>query len=129
MSADGRHLAPSADDFIAGASVPAEPVTAIEGATEQGGKLAIKPLMVGADTLVMEVHRKQGLIDPAHHHPDHESICYLVSGRMRVIIEGREFIAGPGDIWKHRPGVTHYHEALEDCVQIEIKSPAIKTWQ
>tara|TARA_R110002167_G_scaffold13854_1_gene56885 strand:- start:103 stop:492 length:390 start_codon:yes stop_codon:yes gene_type:complete len=128
MTQNERRLAPSGSDFIAGASVPAEPVTAIEGATEQAGKLAIKPLMVGDDTLVMEVHRKKGLIDPEHFHGDHESICYLVSGRMRVVIEGREFVAGPGDIWKHRPGVTHYHEALEDCVQIEIKNPAMKTW-
>lgn len=128
MSHSERRLAPTMEDFVAGASVPAEPVTAIEGAAEAGGKLAIKPLMVGDDALFMEVHRKRGLIDPEHHHPDHESICYLVSGRMRVVIDGREFVAGPGDIWKHRPGVTHYHEALEDCVQIEIKTPAVKTW-
>lgn len=128
MSGEERRLTPSKDDFISGTSVAVEPVGAIEGAAEQGGKLAIKPLMVGEDTLFMEVHRKRGLIDPAHAHPDHESICYLVSGRMRVVIEDQEFVAGPGDIWKHRAGVIHYHEALEDCVQIEIKTPAIKTW-
>lgn len=128
MTDETRRLPPTAQDFVAGAGVPAEPVTAIEGAAEAAGYLAIKALMVGADALVMEVYRRRGLVDPAHGHPDHESICYLVKGRMRVVIDGQEHIAGPGDIWKHRPGVTHYHEALEDCVQLEIKTPAMKTW-
>ena len=42
---------------------------------------------------------------------------------------GREFIAGPGDSWVHPRGVPHYSEALEDCVQIEVKSPPIRTWR
>ena len=49
-----RRLKPTSLDFVSGESVPAEPVHAIEGAAEQGGKLAIKPLMVGDDTLVIE---------------------------------------------------------------------------
>lgn len=122
-----RILEPSKADFIAGDSIPAEKVTTIEGAKELGD-LAIKPLMVGDDVLVLEVQRGKGLVDPHHAHPDHESICYLVSGRMRVIIDGEEFLAGPGDTWRHRPGVPHHHEALEDCVQLEIKSPPCKTW-
>lgn len=124
---DKRSLPPTAADFVRGDAVPAQRVTAIEGAAEVGD-LAIKPLMVGADALVMELHRGKGLVDPEHAHHDHESLCYLVKGRMRVVIAGEEFIAHAGDIWKHRPGVMHYHEALEDCVQIEVKSPARKTW-
>ena len=84
--------------------------------------------MVGDNVLVMEAHRERGLVDPEHAHDDHESICYLVRGRMRVVIDGKEFIAQPGDVWRHRPGVSHYHETLEDSLQIEIKSPARKTW-
>ena len=43
--------------------------------------------MVGEHTSIIEVHRGKGLVDPVHAHGDHESLCYLVSGRMRVIIE------------------------------------------
>ncbi len=128
MNDTDRALSPTAEDFVAGADVPVEPVSAIEGAPEAAGHLGIKALMVGDGVLVMEAHREKGLIDPEHCHEDHESICYLVSGRMRVVIAGEEFIARPGDIWKHRPGVPHYHETLEDSLQIEIKSPARKTW-
>ena len=84
--------------------------------------------MVGNNVLLMEAHREKGLVDPEHAHDDHESICYLVRGRMRVVIDGKEFIAQPGDVWRHRLGVSHYHETLEDSLQIEIKSPARKTW-
>ena len=116
--------------FVANASIPAEPVKALEGMPEsQGGHhLSIKPLMVGQDMVFLEAHREKGLIDPEHAHPDHESICYLVKGKVRVVIGGEEFIANPGDTWIHPAGVPHYHEALEDSVQIEIKSPPKKTW-
>ncbi|MCS5604115.1 MAG: cupin domain-containing protein [Alphaproteobacteria bacterium] len=127
MKDDERALSPAGADFVSGSGIPIEPVTAIEGAAE-AGNLGIKPLMVGDNVLLMEAHREKGLVDPEHAHNDHESICYLVRGRMRVVIGGKEFIAQPGDVWRHRLGGSHYHEALEDSLQIEIKSPARKTW-
>lgn len=122
-----RIQAPTTADFVTGADVPIDPVRTLEGLPGRGN-LGIKALMAGEDMLAMEVHREKGLVDPEHSHDDHESICYLVRGRMRVVIAGAEFIAGPGDIWKHRAGVPHYHEALEDSLQLEFKSPPCKTW-
>ena len=127
MKDDERALSPTGADFVSGSGIPIEPVMAIEGGAEVGN-LGIKPLMVGDNVLVMEAHRERGLVDPEHAHNDHESICYLVSGRMRVVIDGKEFIAQPGDVWRHQIGVPHFHETLEDSLQIEIKSPARKTW-
>ncbi len=127
MSDSERRLRPTGRPFVDGGTVAAEPVTHIEGATE-AGDLAIKPLIVGNEMLLMELHRKKGLTDPLHSHADHESICYLVSGRMRVEIDGESFVAESGDSWVHPPGVPHSHEALEDSVQIEVKSPPRKTW-
>ena len=126
MKDDERALSPTGADFVSGSGIPIEPVMAIEGAGV--GNLGIKPLMVGDNVLVMEAHRERGLVDPEHAHDDHESICYLVSGRMRVVIDGKEFIAQPGDVWRHQIGIPHFHETLEDRLQIEIKSPARKTW-
>ncbi len=127
MNKNDRRIASTETDFIAAGSVPIDTVSALEGARETGG-IGIRPVMVGADTMLMEVHRKKGLIDPEHSHDDHESICYLVSGRMRVVIASETFIAGPGDTWIHRVGVLHYHEAMEDSIQLEIKSPPRKPW-
>jgi quercetin dioxygenase-like cupin family protein len=127
MTKDDRRIVATESDFIAAGSIPIEAVSALEGARETGG-IGIRPVMVGAETMLMEVHRKKGLIDPEHSHDDHESICYLLSGRMRVVIAGETFIAEPGDTWIHRAGVLHYHETLEDSVQLEVKSPPRKPW-
>lgn len=130
MTASDRRVSPTAARFVHNAEVAADAVTALEGAAEgnDGAQLAIKALLASPSALLMEVRRDKGLVDPEHVHPDHESICYLVSGRMRVVIDGESFVAGPGDAWIHPAGVPHYHETLEDSVQIEIKSPPRKTW-
>ena len=125
-----RTLSRTEAHFVRNADIPGQHVKALEGQPESqnGHNLTIKPLMVGQDMVFLEAHREKGLVDPEHSHPDHESICYLVKGKVRVVIAGEEFIAGPGDTWIHPAGVPHYHEALEDSVQIEIKSPPKKTW-
>ena len=130
MLNDDRRVPPSPNLFVKNSSVPAQVITKLEGHEEGADdkRLTIKPLIAGKAMVFMEALRPQGLIDPEHAHPDHESICYLVSGRVRVVIEGESFIAEPGDAWIHPPGMKHYHEALEESVQIEIKSPPTKTW-
>ena len=122
-----RHMAPSAKPFIKAGEVATVEVSALEGRALERA-LAITPMLVGRDMMFMEVRRPKGMIDPEHSHDDHESICYLVSGRMRVVIDGEAYEAGPGDVWVHGPGVKHYHETLEDSLQIEIKSPPRRAW-
>ncbi|MFN0161575.1 MAG: cupin domain-containing protein [Burkholderiales bacterium] len=123
-----RALKPSGVFFRRGASVPDQMITAIEGVVEEPGKLTIKPLLVGNDMLFLQAFKARGMQDPVHQHDDHESIAYLVSGRMRLVIGGEEFIAEAGDAWMHPRGVPHFSEALEDCIQVEVKSPPRKTW-
>lgn len=109
------------------ADIPKEKIHTVEGAVEQG-ELSLKVLMVTDDFLLIKAWRGKGLIDPVHQHDDHESVATLLSGRLKMRIGDVEFIAEPGDVWRHPPGVEHYSEALEACVQLEIKSPARKTW-
>jgi len=125
-----RIPAPTARPFVRNADVTAETVAALEGAAApSAASLAIKALLTGRDMLFMEVRREKGRVDPEHAHPDHESICYLVRGRMRVVIDGESFIAEPGDAWVHPAGVPHWHEALEDSLQVEVKSPPRVAWR
>ncbi|MCC6006099.1 MAG: cupin domain-containing protein [Rhodobacteraceae bacterium] len=113
--------------FVDGETMPWKSIHAIEGQLETGN-IAFRQLLVSARLLAVEVFREKGTIDPVHAHPDHDSICYLVKGRARVVIDGHEFIGRPGCAWLHPAGVEHYCEALEDCVQIEFKAPPRKTW-
>ena len=128
LTGNERMLAPSGVFFRSGASVPDQHITAIEGVAEEPGRLTIKPLLVGDDMLFLQAFKGKGMIDPIHQHDDHESIAYLVKGRMRLVIGGKEFIAGAGDAWMHPRGVPHFSEALEGCIQVEVKSPPRKTW-
>ncbi len=123
-----RLLAKSNTFFIKGSSVPDERITAVEGVKEDPRKLTLKQLLVGEDVVLLQAFKGKGVVDPIHQHDDHESVAYLVSGKMKLIIDGREFIAHPGDAWIHPRGVPHYSEALEDCIQVEVKSPPRKTW-
>ena len=113
--------------FRAARDIPEESIHAIEGAAEQGD-LSVKVLMVTENFVMLRIWRGKGLIDPVHQHDDHESVATLLSGKLNMWIGDEEFVAGPGDAWRHPPGVPHYSEALEECEQIEIKSPARKTW-
>ena len=107
--------------------IAAEKITAVEGVKEQG-HVEVRKLQVGEEILLLHVFREKGLIDPVHKHMDHESVGYLIKGRLRLVIGGEEFIAEPGTSWIHPVGVEHFSEALEDCEQVEIKSPPRKTW-
>lgn len=108
--------------------VKPERLASVEGKEPQG-EVTVKVLQSGDDILMLEVFRAKGLIDPMHRHDDHETTGYLIKGKMRVVIDGEEFIALPGTSWIHRRGVDHFSEALEDCLQLEIKSPPVKTWK
>ena len=128
MDASAPRLLPkSAGVFFPGASAPVDRMTTLEGAAS-AGEVTIKPLVVGDDMLLIELFEAKGVRVPEHTHDDHESIVYLVKGSMRLVIDGREFIARAGDAWLHPRGVPHWSETLEDCVAIEIKSPPRKTW-
>ncbi len=122
-----RMMTPMEALFRADKDIPEEEIHAVEGAVEQG-ELKVKVLMVTENMLVLKAWRGKGLIDPVHQHDDHESVATLLYGKLKMKIGDEEFIAGPGDVWRHPPGVPHYSEALEECAQLEIKSPARKTW-
>jgi quercetin dioxygenase-like cupin family protein len=122
-----RGMAPFSALHLAPEDLVEEMVDAVEGAKQQG-LLAIQVLMVTEELLMIKVRRGKGLIDPSHKHDDHESVATLISGRMRNRIGDEEFISEAGSVWRHPPGIIHSSEALEDCVQIEVKRPARKTW-
>lgn len=127
MSVDPRYLEPTKDFFTTLSALAPERLGAVEGIKPQG-KVVVRRAMVGKEILMLHVLREKGLIDPLHQHDDHETVAYLIRGRLRLVIGGKEFIAEPGTSWIHPRGVPHFSEALEECEQLEIKSPPRKTW-
>ncbi|MBI3969018.1 MAG: cupin domain-containing protein [Chloroflexi bacterium] len=80
-------------------------------------------LASGQRVQMVELQLQKGFFRPTHSHPEHESIGYVVSGRLQMMIDGKEYTLGPGDAWHHRIGVDHWTRALEDSVAVEIHSP------
>ena len=122
-----RTLSKTAGFVGLSAEIPAQRLASVEG---RGDNLdaTVKPLLVGDEGLLLEIVQAMGTLVPNHQHDDHESLIYLVRGRMRLVIDGVETLVGPGDAWIHPRGVPHHSEALEECVTIEVKTPPKKTW-
>ena len=95
----------------------------VEGLPIQG-EVTLKPLMVGDKMIMLEIHYPPGSGSPVHTH-NHESVCYVVKGKVKVVVEQVEYTLGPGDACIHPKGVPHGIESLEDAVILEIKSPPL----
>ena len=105
------------------ADVEALAVCAVEGKPMFGGNMLVKPLIKGDEMTFLEIHYVAGVGAPLHTH-SHESIAYVVRGKVKSTVGSEEFIMGPGDVCRHPKGVLHRLEAIEDSVVVEIKSPA-----
>ncbi len=106
-----------------GVEVECHTVTAVEGLSIRGDA-KMKPLMQGDHMIMMEMHYSAGAASPLHAH-NHESLCYVIRGQVKVVVGPDTYILGPGDACRHPIDVPHSLEAIEDSVFLEIKSPPI----
>lgn len=88
---------------------------ALEGVT-------YKTLAHGSKTSLGEFKLAKGSIIPNHSHP-HEQTGYMISGSMTFTIEGKKYLAEPGDGWSIPGNAEHSVEVHEDSVLIEVFSP------
>lgn len=84
--------------------------------------IELKPMTHGDSMLLGEFRLKQGARIPPHRHI-FEQIGYLVSGKMRFILEDEAFDAEPGDSWCIAGDREHAAEVMEDSVVVEVFSP------
>ena len=87
------------------------------------GSLFMKPLMFGERMMMLEIHYPAGSASPVHTH-QHESVCYIIKGKARAMVDGETYVLEAGDACRHPDGVPHAIEALEDTTLLEIKSPS-----
>ena len=87
------------------------------------GDVKMKPLMGGDQMIMLEIQYPAGSGSPRHAH-QHESLLYVVKGKVKAEIDGESYTLGPGDACRHPEGVPHGIESLEDATILEIKSPA-----
>jgi len=108
----------------------AENILTVEGNAipDAANKLSMKVLMATPHVIVLRAIRRKGMVDPEHKHDDHDTVSTLVSGHLRVHIGGEVFDAVPGTTWRHRPGVKHWSETLEESVVTEMRTAPWKPW-
>jgi quercetin dioxygenase-like cupin family protein len=104
------------------AGVQALAIRSIEG-TPTTGDFLIKPMLKGEHMSLLEVHLQPGVSSAMHVHA-HESLLYVVKGRIRTTVGNEVIVLGPGDVGCHPAHVAHSVEALEEAIFVEVKSPA-----
>ncbi|MTD52564.1 cupin domain-containing protein [Amycolatopsis pithecellobii] len=95
------------------------------------GERATYKALTGKTAQIMRVEMKAGVHfpnpdDPAEleTHPN-EQISTVLSGRMRIVIDGVERVVGPGETIAIPPGAPHVAEFLEDTEMLEVFVPPI----
>lgn len=125
MAVDGPDAAETL--VVRNAEAPCELVNQVEG-HPMAHPAEARVLAHGDRMLVVEVVMPAGQGSPEHVH-DHESVGYVVRGRVRSTIDGTTYDLGPGDGFRHPEGVVHDMAALgEEAVWVEVKSPPATTW-
>jgi mutator protein MutT len=92
------------------------------GYFEPAAGIGIKTMVYGEKTHMCEFRLRKGSMLPDHSHP-HEQTGLVVSGRIIINIDGKDFDAGPGDAWCIAGGVKHRAEIIEDSIVVEVFSP------
>lgn len=65
---------------------------------------------------------EKGVQIPGHSHPQDQA-GYVISGKIRVTVEGNSCDLGPGDSYSAPSGALHLAVALEACVVVDTFSP------
>jgi quercetin dioxygenase-like cupin family protein len=84
--------------------------------------IELTTLVHGENTLMGQFTLAKGMAIPAHSHP-HEQTGFMVSGKLRFVVDGETMDVEAGDSWCLPGGAEHSAEALEDTVVIEVFSP------
>lgn len=81
----------------------------------------------GEKTMLAWLEMKKGAFVPEHQH-ENEQLSYIVKGKMRIVIGGKEFIVSAGEVVYVPPNVPHHAEFLEDTIDVDIFSPPRQDW-
>ena len=82
----------------------------------------MKLLMSGEKMVLLEIRASTGVASDIHVH-SHESVIYVISGKLSTTIDDHPFFLNPGDVCRHPSMTFHSVKALADTVFIEVKSP------
>ena len=84
--------------------------------------LVRRTLISGDKLMICRFDLDRGVEIPGHSHP-HDQAGYIVSGKIRVTVDGKSLDLGPGDSYSAPSGVLHSALALEATVVVDTFCP------
>jgi quercetin dioxygenase-like cupin family protein len=96
-------------------------------AEEHLNPLLTRKLLTGQRVMLSELVLKKGCVVPPHHH-EHEQVSYVVRGRLKFVVNGRDILLESGEVLHIPSNVVHSVIALEDTLDLDIFSPPRQDW-
>jgi quercetin dioxygenase-like cupin family protein len=86
-----------------------------------------RQILVYSQAMMLVRHEmKKGWEGTAHSHP-HEQMVYVISGSIRISVNGASLVASAGDNFVVASNAEHQATALEDAVVLDIFTPCERT--
>jgi quercetin dioxygenase-like cupin family protein len=89
-------------------------------------KLARK-VISGEKITMAQIFFAKDAVVPLHQH-ENEQISSVLTGALRLEIEGKEIVLRPGEVLLIPPHVPHRVVALEDSMALDVFSPIRTDW-
>jgi unsaturated pyranuronate lyase len=83
--------------------------------------------ITGDRMTVAQFDLKRDGVVPRHSHDQEQFTCVL-SGRLKFVMNGQEFVAGPGEVVQIPGWVEHEVHVVEDARVLDVFSPIRQDW-
>ena len=80
-------------------------------------------LLASGDKLAMRLWQEKTTQDKSMRTRDYETVGYVVSGKVRVVVGDDTKELGPGQSWLVPAGASHTYEVLEPLTAVEATAP------
>jgi len=94
---------------------------------EELNPLLTRKLITGERVMLSELVLKKGCVVPVHHH-ENEQVSYVIRGKLKFEVNGKEIVLNAGDVLHIPSNVVHSATALEDTLDLDIFSPPRQDW-
>lgn len=94
---------------------------------EQMNPLVTRQVIHGDHITIARIGLGKGGAVATHAHSN-EQLLNMISGRLKVILDGVETVLTGGQTLVIPPNVPHSVEALEDCIAVDVFSPRRDDW-
>ncbi len=86
-----------------------------------------RQMVYGEQAMISRIRLKKGAQVPEHSHSN-EQIAYIVEGKLKFTLAGRDMVACAGQVLVIPGGVPHSAEALEDTLNLDVFAPPRQDW-